>query len=168
MSFFLCLREPTKKEKLKKWGGSSRPSRPACDGLEPVCCLRLAWLLSFSCNSLSPRHSACLMKVLSLRAAASFTFQVPKALSKAFKVPGTKGDWNVHPSEATVSQASMLGAQWSSSQSHAHEVISYNSQTQHQHTVVRTNLKFRSTRVALVAYVAVAVRGSVVVVSNHR
>ena len=33
---FLCLREPTKKKKkkLKKWGGPSRPSRPACDGLE--------------------------------------------------------------------------------------------------------------------------------------
>ena len=46
----------------------------------------------------------------------------------------------------------------------------YNSQPQHQNTVVRTNLKFRSSRVtvALVAYVAVALRGSVVVVSNHR
>ena len=34
---FLCLRKPTKKKKkkkkLKKWGGLSRPSRPACDGL---------------------------------------------------------------------------------------------------------------------------------------
>ena len=39
-----------KKKKLKKWGGSSRPSRPACDGLA----LSLQYVAQTICSSLLP------------------------------------------------------------------------------------------------------------------